>query len=279
MVRRRPEDTWGTRQVGPGGNILLQRWRQWRRERLLERHALPKAVVAEIYGQLPILAALDAAERQRLVELATLFLADKRVMGAGGLEPDLGMAVTVALQACLPILNLDLDWYSGFTTIILYPGDFVARHRYQDELGLEHLDEQPMVGEAWEGGPVVLSWADVAQSGELDGFNVVIHEFAHKLDMCNGDANGHPPLHTGMDRQAWTLAFSAAYEDLCEVLESGDEPPLDPYAAESPAEFFSVLSEAFFELPDRLAEAYPEVYRQLVLFYRQDPWQRLQQRA
>ncbi len=257
---------------------MLQRWKQWRRERLLQRHALPKALVAEIYSQLPVLAGLDRDEQERLVELATLFLADKRVLGAGGLEPDLGMAVTVALQACLPVLNLDLDWYRGFTTIILYPGDFVARHRYQDELGLEHLDEQPMVGEAWDGGPVVLSWEDVARSGERDGFNVVIHEFAHKLDMRNGDANGHPPLHEGMDRQVWTHALSGAYEALCDALDAGEAPPLDAYAAESPAEFFSVLSEAFFELPEDLAMAYPEVYRQLVLFYRQDPWQRLQEK-
>ncbi len=254
---------------------MLRRLRLWRRRRLLERHALPAAVVAEIYGQLPVLQSLNPSERTRLVELATLFLAEKRVIGAGGLEPDLGMAVTVALQASLPVLNLDLDWYRGFTTIILYPGDFVARHHYQDELGLEHLDELPMVGEAWEGGPVVLSWADVAGSGELDGFNVVIHEFAHKLDMCNGEANGHPPLHQGMSRHAWTLAFSGAYQALCESLDDGEEPVLDPYAAESPAEFFSVVSEAFFELPEQLVEACPEVYRQLALFYRQDPWQRL----
>ncbi len=245
--------------------------RRWRRRRVLQQHALPERAVKEAFTAQSVLGRLDDGERGRLRELATLFLHDRDIYGAGGLDPDPAMAVEVALVGCLPVLNLGLDWYRDIRTLVLYPGDFVARHRYQDEAGVEHDEESVMAGEAWERGPVVLSWANVEASRDADGFNVVIHEFAHKLDMANGEANGHPPLHRDMDRRRWTDAFSAAYQRLCAVLEAGREPWLDPYAAESPAEFFSVLSEAFFELPELLQEEEPAVYEQLTRFYRQDP--------
>ena len=126
-------------------------------------------------------------------------------------------------------------------------------------------------GQAWLNGPVILSWADVENAGDADGMNVVIHEFAHKLDMLNGDANGFPPLHRGMSREAWSTAFTAAYEDLCRRVDAGEDTEVDPYATESPAEFFAVISESFFEIPDLLRTVYPDVYAQLALFYRQDP--------
>jgi Mlc titration factor MtfA (ptsG expression regulator) len=119
------------------------------------------------------------------------------------------------------------------------------------------------------------------------GYNVVIHEFAHKLDMRNGEPNGFPPLHAGMSAQAWKAAFSAAYDDFCKRVDATqrlserraqivlDELPIDPYAAESAGEFFAVGSEAFFETPELLEPAYPAVYEQLRLFYRQDPLARL----
>jgi MtfA peptidase len=125
----------------------------------------------------------------------------------------------------------------------------------------------------------VLSWADVARSGEEDGVNVVIHEFAHKLDMLNGDANGFPPLHKGMDREAWSLAFEAAYSDFCNRVDAGEYTDIDPYASESPGEFFAVLSEAFFEIPEVVHASYPTVYDQLRQFYRQDPLARLDART
>jgi Mlc titration factor MtfA (ptsG expression regulator) len=99
----------------------------------------------------------------------------------------------------------------------------------------------------------------------------VIHEFAHKLDMANGAADGRPPLHAGMDARAWTAAFTEAYEGFCDALERGRDTWLDPYAAEHPSEFFAVISEAFFEDPAQTKRRYPDVYEQLRLFYRQDP--------
>lgn len=219
---------------------------------------------------------LSADEVEHLRQLAVLFLHQCQIVPAAGLPVDRDMKLHLAAQACLPVLALGLDWYRLCSTIVLYPGGFAARHRYQDALGLEHDEVSPMAGEAWGQGPVVLSWNDVADSGERDGFNVVIHEFAHKLDMLNGDANGYPPLHRGMRLDVWTGVWSKAYADFCAGVEAGrEDPAIDPYAAESPGEFFAVLSEVFFELPLALRMRYPEVYDQLTAFYRQSPARRL----
>jgi hypothetical protein len=142
-----------------------------------------------------------------------------------------------------------------------------------------HQGDEPYAGEAWLGGPVVLSWADAQGTDYADGVNVVIHEFAHKLDMLNGEANGFPPLHAGMSRHVWAQAFAAAYEDFCARVDAGEDTLIDPYAGESAGEFFAVLSEAFFETPDVVRDEYPEVYAQLAQFYRQDPAQRLSRRG
>lgn len=224
---------------------------------------------------LPLFHGLDPGDQERLRALATLFLHEKELVTLRDLELDDAEAVALAAIACLPVLNLGIDAYSGWRTVVLYPGGFLARHRYTDEDGLAHDEESELAGEAWEGGPVVLSWDDVEASLALDGFNVVLHEFAHKLDMRNGDANGYPPLHADMDRAAWTSAMQGAFEALGAAVEAGEPMPLDPYAAEAPAEFFAVASEAFFECPGLLREALPAVYEQLAGYYRQDPAARL----
>jgi Mlc titration factor MtfA (ptsG expression regulator) len=128
------------------------------------------------------------------------------------------------------------------------------------------------MGEAWYGGPVLISWFDHAD--DADGINVVIHEFAHKLDMKSGDADGLPPLHAGMSRQGWIDVMNAAFDDFQRRVDGGEETPLDPYGAELPTEFFAVASEAFFETPELLNGEYPGVYGQLRSFYRQDPLQK-----
>jgi Mlc titration factor MtfA (ptsG expression regulator) len=219
---------------------------------------------------LPVFDGLDEAARQRLYGLAQGLLADKAFSGAGGLEMDAAMATTIAAFAVLPVLELEENWYAGWVEVVVYPGEFIFDGEQMDETGVVHHVRHARSGEAMVGGPLVLSWQDVQESGRGEGFNVVIHEFAHKLDMRNGDANGHPPLHRDMDRAAWAADFTAAYASLQAQLDSGAETGLDPYAAESPAEFFAVTSEVFFEAPDALEEIYPRVYRQLAAFYRQD---------
>ena len=147
---------------------------------------------------LPLFDGLDAEERARLRELAIQLLADKAFSGAGGIEVDDGMATAIAAFAALPVLNIGYDWYEGWREIVVYPGEYVYDGEQMDEVGVVHHVRHVRSGEAMQGGPMVLSWQDVEHSGQGEGFNVVIHEFAHKLDMKNGDANGRPPLHSGI---------------------------------------------------------------------------------
>jgi len=234
----------------------------WRRRRVLDRHRIDEALWNEATAGLPFI-----PKSEKLRELALLFLAEKQFTGAHGLEVTDAMRISIAAQACLPILELGLDWYAGFTGIVVYPGDFRVRREETDEHGVVHEWDDELAGEAMPGGPVVLSWDATANDPEI---NVVIHEFAHKLDMLNGAADGLPPLHAGMDRAAWQAAFAQAYEGFCDAVERDKETWLDPYAAEHPSEFFAVISEAFFEQPAETQRRYPDVYAQLKLFYEQD---------
>lgn len=242
-----------------------------RRERILREAHIDEAEWQRALNDYSFTRALNAEERARLKNLVILFLAEKPINGAGKLNIDNGARLAIAIQACMLILNLDLDWYKTWTEVILYPTEFVVRHEEVDEAGVVHVVEQPMSGESWGHGTVVLSWADVRQAGKEDGYNVVIHEFAHQIDMLNGDANGFPPLHADMYREAWAKAFSEAYEHFCKRVDDWEETAIDDYAAESPAEFFAVISEVFFETPLVVKREYPAVYAQLALFYRQDP--------
>jgi Mlc titration factor MtfA (ptsG expression regulator) len=254
----------------------MQWFTKWRRERILKRSALDEALWRSVVERYPFTRALSGQERARLRECVILFLHEKSIAGAGGLELRDEMRIGIATQACMLILGLDLDYYRDWVEVIVYPDEFVAKYEYMDEDGVVHQVEEPMTGESWLAGPVILSWADVEMRGGEPGYNVVIHEFAHKLDMLNGDANGYPPLHAGMDRGEWAGVFGAAYEDFRGRVERGDDSSrVDPYAAENPSEFFAVMSETFFETPETVLAEYPAVYRQLTAFYRQDPAARL----
>ena len=248
---------------------------RWRRDRVLRRHLVPTDAFNTAVGRLPILHGLTPDELARLREMASLLIHDKTFSAAGGAEVDGATQLAIALQACLLTLNLSEDSYRGWNEIILYPDEFLRPREEIDEAGVVHHSRDILAGESWHGGPLVLSLADVAASGQGDGLNVVLHEFAHKLDMLNGDANGYPPLHRGMDAAAWAHDFSTAYKDLCARVDAGEDTAIDPYAVYDPAEFFAVLTETFFETPDVLHAEYPAVYRQLQQFYRQHPLQRM----
>ncbi|MDR2239957.1 MAG: zinc-dependent peptidase [Zoogloeaceae bacterium] len=233
--------------------------------------AIDRRQWARVERGLPFLGHLAADERERLRGMALEFIGRKEWHGAQGLRLTPEIQLAIALQACLPVLNLGLDSYRGWVGVIVYPGDFVIPRSLTSEDGVVHEFDDEVAGEAWQDGPVLLSWFDGPEAA--DGMNVVIHEFAHKLDMLNGPPDGLPPLHEGMHRQAWLNAFAPAYADFCARVEHGEETWIDPYAAEDPAEFFAVASEVFFEAPARLRDDYPAVYAQLCQFYRQDPAQ------
>jgi len=256
---------------------LLRRWRRRRLARRLRDSRLPLSLWLRVRQASLLHYHLGFAERLRLRQLAGLFLQRKRIVGAGGMTLDDYRRCVIAAQACLPILELDLDDYNGWSEVIVYPDAFIVQHDEPDANGLIHEHQRVLSGEAWSRGPLILSWRD-ARPGtrhRRQGNNVIIHECAHKLDMQNGAANGMPPLHRGMDRREWTRVFSASYRRLLRQIERHRRPPIDPYAAESPAEFFAVVSEEFFEVPARLHQAEPRVYRQLRLYYRQDPFGRV----
>ncbi len=249
---------------------MMRRITQWGRQRTLRRHPLADDLWSERLQRLPALQGLNAAEQQRLRDFATLFLHEKTIQGADALQVTDEMRVTIAAWAALLILYLDPGFYRGWREILIYPDAFLAPRERRDDAGVVHLSEEPLIGESWTQGPVILSWSDAQPRSWQDGRNVVIHELAHKLDMLNGAANGMPPLHAGMVRERWTQVFSEAYQVL-QARQLSAAQQIERYALESPAEFFAVLSEYFFEDPWRVRRMLPHVYEQLALFYRQDP--------
>ena len=253
-------------------------FKAWRQRRLLARHPVADSAWAAVHAQLPILDGLDAVEDQRLRQRAVLFLHAKHLSALPGVSLSDHDRLCLAALAELPLLHLaDLDWYQGFHELVLYPDDFRSPQQHRDASGVVHEWDAEHSGEAWLQGPVILAWPGVQQSGQWDGYNLVIHELAHKLDMLNGDANGLPPLHHDMRVQDWASVMQGAFDELNRQLDANPdaETEIDPYAAENPAEFFAVTSEYFFSAPDLLTESYPQVYEQLSHFYRQDPLARL----
>ena len=254
---------------------MFQFIQNWLFRRILQRSSITSAQWNKAFASLPLLVGLTAKEKHSLQDLVTLFIHRKAFEGAHDLVVTQPMSLIIALQACLPILNLGLGVYGGWVSVIVYPSGFAPKRVIRDEYGVEHQVQSELAGEAWHRGPVILAWDETERAGIIDGHNLVIHEFAHKLDMQNGDANGFPPLHRGMDSIAWTGAFSAGFDDFQHKCRAGEDIGIDCYGASSPAEFFAVLSEVFFERPDVLRQHYAAVYEQLRLYYRQDPLVRL----
>ena len=256
---------------------MFEALKRFRRQRVLRKAALPEALWSEACRALPFLAGYTQDEMARLRDLCVLFLDAKGIVGAQGQQVTPLQRTIIAIQACVPILNLDLAWYDGFENVIVYPDEFVPGWEWEDEAGVVHRNDAPLAGETMPGGPVVLSWPDVAASADWSEaqMNLVIHEFAHKIDMNDGDANGCPPLPDPAARETWRNTMRAAYADFTRRVDRGERTAIDPYAAESPGEFFAVLSEVFFTEPSLLRRKYPEDYREFVRFYRQDPGDRL----
>lgn len=269
------------------------------RARQLAHYAIPDDLWSRTVAALPFVQRYGTDDLAALRELATLFIASKEYSTAHDLELTDEMVVSVAIQACVPILKLGIEWYRGWHGIVLYPGEFLIRKTVEDDIGLVHGVEEEASGEAWEHGPVILSWSDVSTPGAgldsdhtlpADTYNVVIHEFAHKLDMLDGEPDGVPPfsrvLHPHIDAEEWAETFLSQYDvfaDACEAIPEArwDHPErlparlrvIDPYGCEAPSEFFAVTSETFFVEPAGLKKHWPVLYETLSRFYRQDPAQ------
>jgi MtfA peptidase len=253
--------------------------RKWRAQRVLRTASLPDDLWRDAVEALPFVDDYTEDELARLRDLVVLFLSAKSIVGAHGHEVTPLQRVIIAVQACVLVLNLDLALYDDFENVIVFPSEFVPGREWIDEAGVAHRHDDALVGEALPEGPVLLSWPDVAASADWDsaGMNLVIHEFAHKIDMRDGDANGCPPLPSALSAAQWRATLAAAFEDFRNRVDRGEETAIDPYAAEDPGEFFAVLSEVFFADPLLLVRSYPDVYGLLAHFYRQDPAARVAQ--
>lgn len=251
--------------------------------------AIDDALWDGVLDAFPYAGHLSANDLARLRALCEEFLRRKTVSGAHDFEVTPEVRATIAFQACLPVLHLGLAAYDDFVEIVVYPAQFLVPRQRTDDAGVVHESVDALAGEAMDGGPVVLSWQDVAPGADAYGTNVTIHEFVHKLDLADGEADGIPPLPPSR-RQRWRDALEHAYDAFCDELDRIERAiprhvdpesaaadrwyahlPLDPYAATDEAEFFAVSGEAFFVAPDLLAEAFPDWYRELVAFFRQDP--------
>jgi len=248
---------------------------RWRRARTLERRAIPEPLWRLTLARFPFLSARNAADLGELREMATLFLSAKEFTGAGGLQVSDEMAVAIAAQACLPALKLGLHWYDGFVGIVVHEDAVVARRETEDDDGIVHAFNEELSGEAMSGGPVMLAWRDVDGAGESAavGYNVVVHEFAHVIDMRAGATSAWQEANAGDDseRGRWLFALCRAYQSFAEDVDAGRDTFLDPYGAESVEEFFAVASEAFFVAPSDLRAEQPRVYALLSAFFKQDP--------
>lgn len=235
----------------------------------------------------PFLAALSLHDQSKLRALSALFLDQKQFHGAHGLTVTDALAIDIAAQACLPLLHMGeaakvLDWYDDFVTIVVHPGEAIARRQVVDEAGVVHEQAQVLLGEAMERGPIMLSWQHIANTHEntARGHNVVVHEFVHKLDMRSGDANGCPPLPGGFmgartgraAYEAWWNAWEPAYQDFrdCVIMAErfgAERPWLDAYGATSQSEFFAVACEAYFVNRQRFAQEFPTLMPPLDAFF------------
>ena len=252
----------------------LARMGAWREQRALERRAIPDALWELTLLRLPFLARLDDDERAELRRLCSLFLDRKEFHGVGGLEVTDDMALLIAAQACLPVLRLGLHLYDGFVGIVVHPDEVVAQRSVMDEDGVVHEYEENLTGEAMSGGPLMLAWSDVQDAAEAAdwAYNVVIHEFAHVIDMAaEGLADGVPPMPDSATRERWIEVIAGAYEAFCALVDDGVDTVVDPYGAEAVEEFFAVAVEAFFVAPVPFGRESPAMYELLAGYFQQDP--------
>ncbi len=234
---------------------------------------LDPALWRRAHDALPWLRALDPGRQARLRALAARFLQDKTITPVAGLTLDDAQRVQLAALCCLPLLEFGAEGLHGWSQLIVYPGAFRVSRSHMDAAGVLHEWDDELIGEAWESGPVILSWADVQAdiAAPREGYCVAAHEIAHKLDALDGVLDGTPPLPRAWQRQ-WARDFQQAFDALAAAVDAGRETAIDGYAAEAPEEFFAVCSEYHFSDPALLRAAMPAVAAHLARFYGPSPF-------
>ena len=241
------------------------------------RHQLYTVSIAPAWQQIlrdefPLYLRLPADLQRKLEGHISIFLAEKNIIGCNGLEITELVRVLIAAQACMLILNKASDYYPGFQTILVYPETYMAKVTRQDgALHSKSIDIR--AGESWYRGPVVLAWSHVREgaSNDRDGHNVVMHEFAHKLDEENSAMDGLPVLASSSQYHHWAEVLAEEYKNQQQKRMEGDADVIDSYGATSPAEFFAVVTETFFEKPHQLQRLHPKLYEQFRVYYQLDP--------
>lgn len=255
---------------------MFEWWQERKRDKILEQ-PFPAEHSAMLERNVKHYLRLEAPAQQRLRDLVQVFIAEKNWEGCGGLELTDEMKVTIAAQACLLVLELPHRLFENVESILVYPSTVLrpaAQHGMFVHSGsVVASGPIALLGEAHHRGPVVLAWDRVLRDGQRarDGHNLVYHEFAHKLDMLDGHADGTPPLVSREQRMQWQAVFEAAFLDLRERTERGERTFIDEYGATNEAEFFAVVTECFFDQPVELRKANAALYETLRAFYRQDP--------
>ena len=241
-----------------------------RRRRLMET-GLSERERTVVDRYVPYVRCLPADLRRELEGLMRVFLTEKYFEGCGGIDITEEMRLAIAAQACVLLLGRETDVYPVLSSVLVYPSAYLAPEAVLNPDGVVDETPEERIGESWVHGSVVLSWEDVERGGVVDGVNVVYHEFAHQLDHESGGDDGAPALSDESMRRRWFAVMTAAYAELVRAVDAGEPTFLDEYGAESPAEFFAVATECFFELPGEMRMRHPDLYDLLADFYRQDP--------
>jgi Mlc titration factor MtfA (ptsG expression regulator) len=251
-------------------------WTKKRRRKKLLSTPFPDTLRLAIERDAAFYRGLTPRERSKLEEDLRILTAETSWEACGGLTLTEPMKALIAAQACLLVVNRSVDELSHVRAILVYPEAYIAPSRKVDRSGLVVEGLQARSGEAWSRGTVVLSWADTEQGGRFgsDGRNLVLHEFAHQLDMADHVVDGTPILDRKEDYARWRFIMTAEFQRLRSLVESGGETVLDPYGATDEAEFFAVATECFFERPSLMRARRPALYDLLLSYYRQDPAER-----
>jgi len=245
---------------------------QYRRDRLIAE-PFPGEWEEILFRNVSLYRHIPASLKDQLHANMKIFLGEKHFEGCGGLEMTDEIKITIAAQACMLLLNRKNRNYPGLSTILVYPEAYVAPESIplDDMIYVEH--ESVRAGESWVQGTVILAWDHVLRGARnrRDGYNVVLHEFAHQLDHEDGTIDGAPDLGTRSDYERWARVLSRRYEQLQHDVDNRRTPALDEYGATDPAEFFAVATETFFEKPTHLKQHEPDLYEELKNYYKVDP--------